>query len=88
MVTGLGFGSAFLGALRQVLPLAQPEQRAGLMAVFYVECYLANSVPAIAAGYLTQQVGLITTTYLYGSVIMVLAALAIALSCFVRRYKI
>lgn len=80
-MTGVGFGTAFLGALRSVLPLALPQERAGLTAVFYIESYLANSVPAIAAGYLTQHVGLIATTYLYGSVIIALATLAIGFSC-------
>ncbi|MGL9735792.1 MAG: hypothetical protein ACR5LF_09655 [Symbiopectobacterium sp.] len=33
-ITGLGFGMAFLGALRSVLPLAKPHERAGITAVF------------------------------------------------------
>lgn len=79
-ITGLGFGMAFLGALRSVLPLAKPHERAGLTAVFYIESYLANSVPAIIAGYLTQHLGLLDTTYVYGGVILTLATLAIVLT--------
>ena len=37
IVAGLGFGATFLGAVRTVLPLAEPHERAGLMGAFYVE---------------------------------------------------
>lgn len=84
-ITGLGFGATFLGALRCVLPLAQPHQRASLMSVFYVESYLANSLPAIAAGYLAQRLGLIAATYLYGATIILLALSAILLTRVLRR---
>ncbi|WP_440866078.1 MFS transporter [Symbiopectobacterium purcellii] len=87
-ITGLGFGMAFLGALRSVLPLAKPHERAGLTAVFYIESYLANSVPVIIAGYLTQHLGLIDTTYVYGSVILTLATLAIVLTFIPRLTKV
>nr|WP_157658460.1 MFS transporter [Burkholderia ubonensis] len=42
VIAGIGFGAGFLGAVRSVMPLAQPHERAGLMAAFYVESYLAN----------------------------------------------
>ena len=51
IVAGLGFGATFLGAVRTALPLAEPHERAGLMGAFYVESYLANSVPTMIAGY-------------------------------------
>jgi MFS family permease len=35
-VTGAGFGASFQGAIRSVLPLAEPHQRAGLLSVLYV----------------------------------------------------
>ena len=54
IVAGLGFGATFLGAVRTVLPLAEPHERAGLMGAFYVESYLANSVPTMIAGYMAR----------------------------------
>ncbi|MFI8066458.1 MFS transporter, partial [Acinetobacter baumannii] len=36
IITGVGFGTAFMGAIRSVMPLALPEERAGLMAAFFV----------------------------------------------------
>lgn len=77
VIAGIGFGTGFLGALRSVMPLALPEERAGLMATFYVESYLANSVPAIIAGYLVKHIGLLNTANLYGAVIILLTVTAI-----------
>ncbi|MDN5843993.1 MAG: MFS transporter, partial [Alcaligenaceae bacterium] len=39
VVAGTGFGMGFLGALRTLLPVAQPHERAGLMAAFYILSY-------------------------------------------------
>lgn len=77
VVTGVGFGTGFMGAIRTVMPLALPEQRAGLMATFYVESYLAFSIPAIIAGYFVSHVGLTFTADIYILMIILLAALAL-----------
>ena len=73
LIAGGGFGSGFLGALRSVLPLALPHERAGLMSAFYVLSYLAFCVPSLLAGNLTRTFGLIATTDGYGVVLIVLA---------------
>jgi MFS family permease len=75
-VTGLGFGIGFLGALRIVMPLAKPNERAGLTAAFYAACYLANSLPALAAGYGSQHIGLVATANIYLLVITLMAGFA------------
>ncbi|MEA3119625.1 MAG: hypothetical protein QOI13_2895, partial [Paraburkholderia sp.] len=77
---GIGFGSAFQGALRSVLPLAEPHERAGLMAALYVLSYLAFSIPAIIAGTMAHVVGLRLTTDIYGLTLVVLAALTLLAS--------
>lgn len=79
VIGGFGFGVGFLGAVRSVLPLAEPHQRAALMAVFYTQCYLANSLPTIALGYLARRTGLLTAVNVYGALIIVLAVLSLAL---------
>ncbi len=84
VITGIGFGAGFLGAIRTILPLAKPTERAGLMAAFYVECYLANSLPAMLAGYLVQHLGLLNTSNLYGATIIVLV---VAATLLLLRYK-
>ncbi|MDB5775203.1 MAG: transporter [Herbaspirillum sp.] len=77
---GIGFGSAFQGALRSVLPLAEAHERAGLMAAFYVLSYLAFSIPAIIAGTMVHVIGLRLTTDIYGLTLVVLAALTLLAS--------
>lgn len=79
VIAGFGFGATFLGAIRSVVPLAGPHERAALMGVFYIESYLANSVPTIAVGYLAQQAGLLAAVNVYGAVIAALAIGAVAL---------
>jgi len=74
LVTGSGFGAGFLGALRSIMPLALPHERAGLMSAFYVLSYLAFSLPSLLAGNLTRVFGLIPTTDGYGVVLIVLSA--------------
>ncbi|KVN95504.1 MFS transporter [Burkholderia ubonensis] len=81
VIAGVGFGAGFLGAVRSVMPLAQPHERAGLMAAFYVESYLANCLPAILAGYMTPRLGLLKVANFYGGALMllVLAGLVLAI---------
>lgn len=85
IVAGLGFGATFLGAVRTVLPLAEPHERAGLMGAFYVESYLANSVPTMIAGYMAQRAGLLAAADAYGAIILALAVAAIVLAVTRRR---
>jgi hypothetical protein len=72
-------GGAFFGAVRSVMPLAEPDERAGLMAAFYIESYLANAIPVVIAGYYAKRVGLLKTANVYGIAIIVLALAAMAI---------
>ncbi|MGC3933637.1 MFS transporter [Pseudomonas atacamensis] len=80
LVAGCGFGSGFLGAVRSLVPLALPHERAGLMSAYYVLSYLAFCLPALLAGYLARNFGLLATTDGYGVVSIVLAVAALLLS--------
>ena len=86
-VAGIGFGAAFQGSLRSVLPLAAAHERAGLMAAFYVLSYLAFSIPAIIAGTMTHVIGLRTTTDVYGIALIVLATSTLLASAFGRSHS-
>ena len=77
VITGIGFGACFSGALRTVLPLAHPDERAGLLATFYIQSYLAFALPAIAVGLAVPQLGLSLAAYIYGGVVMVLALISL-----------
>ena len=74
LMAGFSMGCSFNGTLRTLAPLAPPQQRAGLMASFFVCSYLAFSVPAIGAGLATGWFGLQGTALGYGCVLLVLAA--------------
>lgn len=78
VVAGAGFGASFLGAVRSVLPLAEPHERSRLMAAFYIQSYLAFSLPTIAVGYIAQHYGLLTAINLYGGIIIALSLAALA----------
>ena len=75
VIAGCGFGSGFLGAVRSLVPLALPHERAGLMSAYYVLSYLAFCLPALLAGHLARSFGLLATTNVY-----CLALLALSVS--------
>jgi hypothetical protein len=73
VVAGTGFGAAFSGTMRAVLPLAKSHERAGLLAAFYVEGYLAFSLPAVATGLVAPIVGLSVAANVYGAAVILMA---------------
>lgn len=78
-LAGIGFGASFSGAFRELLPRAEPDDRAGLLSTFYIESYLAFSLPVIAAGLAVPRFGLANTAYTYGAMIVLLALISVAL---------
>jgi MFS family permease len=78
VVAGAGFGAGFQGAIRTVIPLANPHERAGVLSVVYVVSYLAMGLPAVVAGFLVVHAGgVLTTAREYSVAVMALAALAL-----------
>ena len=78
VVSGFGFGTAFLGAMGTVTRGVDPGQRAALLSAVFTASYLAFSIPAIAAGVAAGHVGLERTAQVYGVGVIVLALLAVA----------
>jgi MFS family permease len=77
-IAGAGFGAAFQGAVRSVVPLAAPQERAGVLAVLYVVAYLAMGLPAVLAGVgVVYGGGMIATANEYGVAVMLLAGVAL-----------
>ena len=72
MVTGAGFGVAFMGALRLISTVAPIEQRAAVMSAFYVVAYMSLSVPTLIAGLAIPSLGLEPTFRIFGSIVVVL----------------
>lgn len=75
-IAGVGFRAGFQGALRAVLPMAQPHERAGVLAILYIVSYLG--LPAVVAGFLVVHGGgVLKTAQEYAVAVIVLAALAL-----------
>jgi MFS family permease len=77
LVAGCGFGSGFLGAVRSLVPLALPHERAGLMSAYYALSYLAFCLPSLLAGNLARSFGLVATTDGYCAVLILLSISAL-----------
>lgn len=86
IVTGFGFGAAFLGAVATITRGVASGHRAGLLAAVFVVGYLAFSVPAIAAGIAVGGIGLQRTAEIYG-VAVILLALSAATGPVLRRRR-
>ncbi|AYG65160.1 MULTISPECIES: MFS transporter [unclassified Rhizobium] len=72
LIAGSGFGAAFLGTVRSIMPLAKPDERAGLLSAFYIQSYLAFSLPAILAGFLSKALGFAEAADIYAAAILLL----------------
>ena len=85
VIAGAGFGSTFSATLRALLPTAEPHQRAGLLSAFYLQSYMAFSLPAVAAGLSVPLIGLSIAAYIYGAVIILLAVISMIASLWTDR---
>jgi predicted MFS family arabinose efflux permease len=76
-IAGAGFGASFHGAVRSVMGLAAPHERAAILSVLYVVCYLAMGLPAVVGGLLVVHGGgLLATAREYGIAVIMLAGAA------------
>jgi MFS family permease len=78
VIAGVGFGAAYSGILRAILPLAGEKERAGLLAAYFTKSYLAFALPAILAGLYAPRLGLVTTSYAYGAALLALILVSFA----------
>ncbi len=78
VISGWGFGAAFLGAFASVAALAEPLQRAEVFAALYIASYVAFGGSAVAAGLAVPHFGLRPVAIVYGIVVIVLTLIAAA----------
>jgi MFS family permease len=79
VITGAGFGVAFLGALRSLTAAIPEQHRAEVMSAFYVVAYGSLAVPAIGAGIVAPSLGLQSTFEIFaGAVALIALAVAVA----------
>ncbi len=72
---GVGFGLAFMGALRHLSAAIPPDRRAEVMSAFYVVGYLSLALPAVAAGITAGAIGLSETFEIFSGAVVVIALL-------------
>ncbi|MFI6582705.1 MFS transporter [Embleya sp. NPDC050493] len=78
VVAGIGFGAGFQGGIRTVVPLAAPHERAGVLSVLYLVCYLGMGAPAVVAGIsVVHGDGLVSTARGYALFVVLLALAAL-----------
>jgi len=78
VVAGVGFGASALGSFGTLARIAAPGERSELLASALVIAYLAFSLPAVAAGFVTTSVGLHPTTVVYSVGVVALGLVALA----------
>jgi predicted MFS family arabinose efflux permease len=72
IVGGLGFGAAFFGALRGLVPKIPVQHRAEVMASVYLVGYSSLSIPAILAGVVVTFISLQSTFEIFGTAVAVI----------------
>ncbi|MDZ5456278.1 MFS transporter [Azohydromonas lata] len=84
-MAGVGFGTAFQGALRTLVGPLAAHQRAGVLSALFILSYLAMGVPAMVAGWRLAQGGdILLIAQAFDGVVLLLAVLAL-LGTFVRQ---
>jgi len=72
-IVGVGFGFAFLGALRSLTHAVPEHHRAEVMAAFYLVAYGANALPALATGFAIADLHLYPTFRVFAVVVALVA---------------
>jgi len=88
-IAGIGFGAAFQGAIRTIVPFAAPHERAGVLSIIYIISYIALGAPVVMAGWMVARYGnILETAEIFGAVVIALAATALlgsAMAALTRR---
>jgi MFS family permease len=75
---GVGFGGGFQGSLKTVMPLVEAHERAGVLSLLYIVCYVGFGLPTVIAGFLVVHAGgLPRTANEYSVAVILLAVVAL-----------
>ncbi|MET8833444.1 MFS transporter [Micromonospora sp. NPDC004540] len=75
---GVGFGGGFQGSLKTVTPLVEAHERASVLSLLYIVCYVGFGLPTVVAGFLVVHGGgLRQTAEEYAVAVIVLAVVAL-----------
>jgi MFS family permease len=84
-IAGIGFGSSFTAALQLLIPLVQPQQRAGIVAAIYVVSYAAFGLPIVIEGQLVAPLGEIPAVVYYTGLTLLLALISLIARARIKR---
>lgn len=76
-IAGIGFGSSFTAALQLLIPLVNPQQRAGIVAAVYIVSYTAFGLPIVAEGQLAGSLGEVPSVVCYTGLTILLALISL-----------
>ncbi|MBQ0892310.1 MFS transporter [Micromonospora purpureochromogenes] len=74
---GVGFGGGFQGSLKTVVPLVEAHERASVLSLLYIVCYVGFGLPTVIAGFLVVRGGLLPTAKGYAVAVILLALVAL-----------
>ncbi|MBF9130525.1 MFS transporter [Plantactinospora sp. S1510] len=75
---GVGFGGGFQGSLKTVMPLVEAHERARVLSLMYIVCYIGFGLPTVIAGFLVVYAGgLPRTADEYSAAVILLALVAL-----------
>ncbi|WP_433534168.1 MFS transporter [Micromonospora sp. CA-249363] len=75
---GVGFGGGFQGSLKTIMPLVEAHERASVLSLLYVVCYVGFGLPTVIAGFLVVYAGgLPRTADEYSVAVILLAVVAL-----------
>jgi MFS family permease len=69
-VLGAGGGAYFKSSLSTVIALSDPDNRAGVLTVFFLTGYIGLSVPAVGLGVLAQEMEAKTALLIFGAILV------------------
>ncbi|MDG4840019.1 MFS transporter [Micromonospora sp. WMMD967] len=72
---GVGFGGGFQGSLKTITPLVEAHERASVLSLLYIVCYVGFGLPTVIAGFLVVYAGGLPQTADEYSVAVILLAL-------------
>lgn len=88
LLSGVGFGLAFMAGTRIVSDAAPDTRRGEVLAAYFVVAYAAISLPSVAVGMLTIAVGPMTSFYIFAIAVFVIAVSVLIAILWQRRRRL
>ncbi|WP_223623392.1 MFS transporter [Microbacterium sp. EST19A] len=84
-IAGVGFGSSFTAALQLLIPLVDPQQRAGIVAAVYIVSYTAFGLPIVIEGQIAGPLGEIPAVVCYTALTILFALISLVAQARIAR---